>query len=384
MNFDLNEEQRMLKDAVDRLVADQYDFDSRTRYKAEADGWSRQLWAQYAELGLLGMPFSEEDGGFNGGAVETMIVMEAFGRGLLLEPYLATVVLGGGLLRLAGNAGQRAELIPRLISGDLLLALAHSEAQARYELADVLTSAGRDGDGWVLDGAKRFVLHGDCADKLLVSARISGGQYDEDGIALFIVDANTPGISRRGYLTQDGLRAADLTLSQVRVPADALLGEAGNALPLIAEVVDQALAALCAEAVGAMERTYELTVEYLKIRKQFGVTIGSFQAIQHRAVDMLVYLEQARSMAMYASMMTAESNPIERRKAISAARVQIGNSARFISQQAVQLHGGIGVTEECQAGHYMRRLSMLEFMFGDTDYHLAQLAHDGGLIAADV
>lgn len=383
MNFDLNEEQRMLKDAVDRLVADQYDFDSRIRYKAEADGWSRQLWAQYAELGLLGMPFSEEDGGFNGGAVETMIVMEAVGRGLLLEPYLATVVLGGGLLRLAGSTGQRAELIPQLISGDLLLALAHSEAQARYELSDVLTTARRDGDGWVLDGTKHFVLHGDCADKLFVTARISGGQYDEDGIALFIVDANTPGLSRRGYQTQDGLRAADITLSQVRVAGDVLLGEAGNALPLLAEVVDQALAALCAEAVGAMERAYELTVEYLKIRKQFGVTIGSFQAIQHRAVDMLVYLEQARSMAMYASMMTAENNPIERRKAISAARVQIGNSARFISQQAVQLHGGIGVTEECQAGHYMRRLSMLEFMFGDTDYHLAQLAHDGGLIAAD-
>lgn len=382
MNFDLNEEQRMLKDAVDRLVLDQYAFDQRARYQVQADGWSRRLWAQFADLGLLGLPFSEEDGGFGTGPVETQIVMEAIGRGLLLEPYLATVVLSGGLLRAAASDAQRADLLPGLIGGELLLAFAHSEAQARYHLADVATTARQDGDGWVLDGAKRFVLHGDCANKLLVSARVSGNRRDEDGIALFLVDATAVGVSRRGYLTQDRLRAADITLDGVRVGTAALLGEAGKAFGAIEQVVDAAIAALCAEAVGAMEQAQALTVDYLKVRKQFGVAIGSFQALQHKAVDMLVMTEQARSMALYASMMVNDPDPLERRKAMSAAKVQIGRSARFVSQQAVQLHGGIGVTEECQIGHYMRRLSMLEFMFGDTDHHLAQLARDGGLIAA--
>ncbi|MCM2459367.1 pimeloyl-CoA dehydrogenase small subunit [Pseudomonas sp. CG7] len=383
MNFDLNEEQRLLKDAVDRLILDQYAFDQRARYQDQADGWSRQLWAQFADLGLLGLPFSEADGGFDGGSVETMIVMEAIGRGRLLEPYLATVVLAGGLLSAAGNDAQRAELVPALIGGQLLLAFAHSEIQARYDLADVATCARQEGDSWILDGAKRFVLHGDCADKLLVSARVSGNRRDPDGIALFLVDATAEGVSRRGYLTQDRLRAADVTLSGVRVDAAALVGEAGDALAHIDQVVDAAIAALCAEAVGAMEQAYVLTVDYLKVRKQFGVAIGSFQALQHKAVDMLVMIEQARSMALYASMMVSDPDPLERRRAISAAKVQIGRSARFVSQQAVQLHGGIGVTEECQIGHYMRRLSMLEFMFGDTDHHLAQLARDGGLIAAN-
>ncbi|MFV9650363.1 acyl-CoA dehydrogenase family protein [Pseudomonas citrulli] len=382
MNFDLNEEQRMLKDAVDRLVLDQYAFDQRARCQDQADGWSRPLWAQFADLGLLGLPFAEEDGGFGAGPVETQIVMEAIGRGLLLEPYLATVVLSGGLLRAAASDAQRAELLPALIGGDLLLAFAHSEAQARYHLADVATTARQEGGGWVLNGAKRFVLHGDCANKLLVSARVSGNRRDEDGIALFLVDATAAGVSRRGYLTQDRLRAADITLDGVRVGAAALLGEAGKAFGAIEQVVDAAIAALCAEAVGAMEQAQALTVDYLKVRKQFGVAIGSFQALQHKAVDMLVMTEQARSMALYASMMVNDPDPLERRRAMSAAKVQIGRSARFVSQQAVQLHGGIGVTEECQIGHYMRRLSMLEFMFGDTDHHLAQLARDGGLIAA--
>ncbi|MHC8320455.1 acyl-CoA dehydrogenase family protein [Pseudomonas sp. GB2N2] len=381
MNFDLNEEQRMLKDAVERLVADQYSFEQRARYQVQPVGWSRRLWAQFAELGLLGLPFSEADGGFDGGSVETMIVMESMGHALLLEPYLATVVLAGGLLRAAASPAQRADLLPALIGGELLLAFAHSETQSRYDLADVATTAQRDGDDWILDGAKRFVLHGDCADKLLVSARVSGGRCEREGIALFLIDAEAEGVARRGYKMQDQLRAADITFSQVRVSSAALVGEAGQALVSIEQTVDAAIAALCAEAVGAMEQAQTLTVEYLKVRKQFGVAIGSFQSLQHKAVDMLVMTEQARSMALYASMMSNDPDPLERRRAISAAKVQIGRSARFVSQTAVQLHGGIGVTEECQVGHYMRRLSMLEFMFGDTDHHLAQLARDGGLIA---
>ncbi|MNF31906.1 Acyl-CoA dehydrogenase [compost metagenome] len=383
MNFDLNEEQRMLKDAVDRLVADRYGFEQRARYLGETEGWSRELWGRYAELGLLGLPFAEEDGGFAGGPVETMIVMEAIGRGLLLEPYLATVVLAGGLLAAAASPEQRAEFLPPLIAGERLFAFAHSERQARYNLADVDTRARRDRGDWVLDGGKRYVLHGDCADWLIVSARVASERRDSDGLALFIVDAKAAGVERRGYQTQDGLRAADIVLSGVRVTDAALLGKAGQAFPLIEKVVDGALAALCAEAVGAMQQAFDVTVEYLKVRKQFGSTIGSFQALQHRAVDMLVMIEQARSMALYASMMSGEEDALERRRAIAAAKVQINRSARFVTQQAVQLHGGIGVTEECQVGHYMRRLSMLEFLFGDTDHHLAQLARDGGLIAAD-
>jgi pimeloyl-CoA dehydrogenase small subunit len=383
MNFDFNEEQRMLKDAVDRLVTDRYGFEQRTRYLGEADGWSRELWASYAELGLLGLPFAEADGGFAGGPAETMIVMEAVGRGLLLEPYLASVVLAGGLVASAASDAQRAGILPALIAGERLLAFAHSEAQARFDLADVATSARRDGDHWILDGRKRYVLHGDCADQLIVSARVSGSRRDTDGLALFVVDANAAGLTRRGYQTQDRLRAADIALDGVRVDSTALLGVAGQALPLIEKAVDTAVAALCAEAVGAMQQAFDMTVEYLKVRKQFGVLIGSFQALQHRAVDMLVMIEQARSMAFYASMMVSDDDVSERRRAIAAAKVQINRSARFVAQQAVQLHGGIGVTEECQVGHYMRRLSMIEILFGDADHHLAQLARDGGLIAAD-
>jgi pimeloyl-CoA dehydrogenase small subunit len=383
MNFDFNEEQRMIKDAVDRLVADRYGFEQRARYLGEADGWSRELWASYAELGLLGLPFAEADGGFAGGPAETMIVMEAVGRGLLLEPYLASVVLAGGLVASAADEEQRAEILPPLIAGERLLAFAHSEAQARYDLTDVDTRARRDRDHWVIDGCKRFVLHGDCADHLIVSARVSGERCDPDGIALFVVDAKAVGVSCRGYQTQDRLRAADITLDGVRVPLVALLGTSGQALPLIEKAVDGAIAALCAEAVGAMQQAFDMTVEYLKLRKQFGVLIGSFQVLQHSAVDMLVMIEQARSMAYYASMMVNEEDALERRRAIAAAKVQINRSARFVAQQAVQLHGGIGVTEECQVGHFMRRLSMIEILFGDADHHLAQLARDGGLIAAD-
>jgi len=383
VDFDLGDEQRMLKDSIDRLVDEQYDFGRRSKYLAQPPSWSRELWRRFAEMGLLGLPFAEADGGFGGGPVETMLMMEAVGRGLLLEPYLATVVLGGGFLRLCGTPSQRRSLIPPLVNGDSLMAFAHSESQARYALNDIATTARREGASWVIDGRKRYVLHGDCAEKLVVSARVGGGRRDEEGIALFVVDANAAGVVRRSYSTQDRLRAADIAFNAVQVSDAALLGEPGRALPVIERVVDAAIAALCAEAVGAMQRAHDLTVEYLKVRKQFGVAIGSFQALQHRAVDMLVMLEQARSMAMYATMMVDAPDALERSKAISAAKVQIGRSGRFIGQQAVQLHGGIGVTEEAQVGHYLRRLSMIELMFGDTDHHLVKLARSGGLVTVE-
>lgn len=382
MDFDLTDEQRLLKDSVDRLTADRYDFDARKRYATSTEGWSTALWSQYAELGLLGLPFSEDHGGFGGGPIETMIVMEAFGRALALEPYLATVVLGGGFIKLGGNDAQRDTLLPKIADGTLRLAFAHTERQSRYDLADVATTAKRDGAGWILDGEKGVVLHGDTADKLIVTARTAGQRCDRGGIGLFLIDAKAPGVSRRGYPTQDGLRAAEVSLANVRVDAADVIGDPENALPLIERVVDQATAAICAEAVGAMDAMHASTVDYLKVRKQFGVPIGNFQVLQHRAADMFVALEQARSMAMFAAVMAEDDNPDERRKAIAAAKVQIGRSGRFIGQQAVQLHGGVGMTMELKVGHYFKRVTMIDVMFGDADYHLARLAEAGGLIAA--
>jgi pimeloyl-CoA dehydrogenase small subunit len=379
MDFDLTDEQRLLKDSVDRLIADHYQFEQRKKYLAEPDGWSRDAWKQYAELGLLGLPFAEQHGGFGGGAVETMIVMEAFGRGLVLEPFFATVILGGGLLRRAGSPAQQQALIPELAQGKLKLAFAHVERQSRYVLADVATSARKDGAHWVLDGAKSIVLHGDCADRLLVTARVSGERRDRAGIGLFLVDPSAAGVTRRGYPTQDGLRAAEVTLSGVRVPVADMVGDVGAALPAIEHVVDEAIAALCAEAVGTMQVMHETTLEYLKTRQQFGRPIGQFQVLQHRSVDMLVALEQARSMAMFAAVMAGEEDAVERRRSMAAAKVQIGRSGKHIGQEAIQLHGGIGMTMEYKVGHYFKRMTMIDMLFGDADTHLATLAQLGGL-----
>ena len=382
MDFDLSEEQRMLKESVDRLISERYSFEHRKGYGKLAEGWSRELWQQYADMGLLGVPFEEEHGGFGGGAVETMIVMEAFGGALVLEPFLATVVLAGGAIRMGGSTEQKKALLPQIAEGKLLMALAHSERQSRYELSDVGMTAKKEGAGWVLDGEKTVVMHGDCADKLVVSARVSGGRRERDGIGLFVVDAGAAGVTRRGYPTQDGQRGADITFKGVKVAAGDVLGEPGKAYDLIERVAHAAIAALASEAVGAMNAMQTITVEYLKTRHQFGVPIGSFQALQHRAVDMLVALEQARSMAMYGTMMAEDADAQERAKAMSAVKVQIGKSGKYVGQQAIQLHGGIGVTMEYKVGHYFMRTTMMETQFGDTDHHLAALARAGGLISA--
>ncbi len=382
MDFALTDEQRLLQHSVERLFADHYPFEARKRYGQEPGGFSRALWARYAELGLLGLPFDEADGGSAGGPVETMIVMEQIGRALALEPYLATVVLAGGLIRLSGSEAMRAELIPQIASGDLMLAFAHAERQSRYDLADVAARARRDGAGFVIDGAKSLALHGDSAQKFIVSARLAGGQNDRAGIGLFLVGAAADGVSTRGYPTVDGQRAAEVTFSGVRVPAAAAIGEPGAAFPLIERIADLAIAALAAEAVGAMAAMHETTVEYMKTRKQFGVTIGSFQALQHRAADMLIAVEQARSMAMLATMMAADDDVRERRQSVSAAKVQIGRSGRIVGQGAVQIHGGIGMTMETKVGHYFKRLTTIDTLFGDADHHLGIVAEGGGLIAA--
>ncbi len=381
MDFELSDEQRLLKDSVDRLMADAYGFDKRQGYAKSEQGWSREVWATFADLGLLGVPFAETDGGIGGGPVEIMIVMEAIGRALALEPYLATVVLGGGLLRHGGAAEQRSTLVPKIAAGALRLAFGYTERQSRYDLADVTTTARREGAGWVLDGEKGVVVHGDTADAILVTARTGGSRRDRSGIGLFLVEAKADGLTRLGYPTQDGQRAAQLNLTGVRVAANAAIGDASNALPVVERAVDEAIAALCAEAIGLMTFMHDATLDYLKTRKQFGTTIGSFQAVQHRAAEMFIALEQARSMALLATVMASEPDARKRRRATSAAKVQIGRSGRFIGQQAVQLHGGIGMTMEYSVGHAFKRMTMIDTMFGDADYHLGLLADAGGLMS---
>jgi pimeloyl-CoA dehydrogenase small subunit len=374
MDFDLSEEQRLLRDSVERLLADHYGFDKRRSYLAEPQGWSRGLWAQYAELGLLGLPFAEDYGGFGGGPIEVMLVMEALGRVLALEPYLATVVLGGTALRLAGNEEQKSAILPQIAEGGMILAFAHGERQARYDLTDVLTTAKPKGGAWVLDGAKSVVLHGDSAQRLMVSARTAGERDDRNGITLFIVDAAANGMARRAYPMRDGTRAAEISLSGVEVGEENVLGEIGAGFPVIERVVEAGIAATAAEAVGAMEAMQAMTLEYLKTRTQFGRPIGQNQVLQHRATEMLMELERGRSMAMLAAMMVEEPDPAERARNIAMAKVGVGQASKFVSQNAIQLHGGIGMTEEYAVGHYFRRCMVIEHTFGDTAHHLSRLA----------
>lgn len=372
MDFDLTDEQRLLADSVNRFVSDRYgDFEKRKLYRAEPKGYAAANWSAMAEMGLLALPLTEEEGGFGGGPVETMLVMEAIGRGLVVEPYLATVVLGLGLLR---RAGGQPDLLAQVAAGEATLAFAHQERQARHDLHDIATTARCDGDAYVLDGAKGVVLNGDTADRILVSARLSGARRDRAGVGLFLLDPVAPGVTRRGYATQDGLRAAEIVLEGARA---SLLAD--DALPLVELVADEAIAALCAEAVGAMEALRDLTVDYLKTRQQFGRAIGEFQALQHRAADMLVATEQARSMAMYAAMMVQENDAAARATALSAAKALVGKLADQLGKEAIQLHGGIAVTEEYKAGHYFKRLAMLNLLFGDVDHHLRRVVAAGGL-----
>ncbi|MBC7576062.1 MAG: pimeloyl-CoA dehydrogenase small subunit, partial [Tardiphaga sp.] len=365
MDFDLSEEQRLLKDSVDGLLKASYDFDSRKKYRAEKGGWSKSVWSKLAEQGLLGLPFTEEDGGFGAGAVETMIVMESLGKALVVEPYLATVILGGGFLRRGGSAAQKQAYIPSIIDGSKTLAFAQLEKNSRYDLGDVTTSARKTANGWTIDGEKFVVLNGENADTLIVTARTAGAQRDRDGVGVFLVPATAKGVSVKGYPTQDGLHAANITFTSVEVGADAAIGDPANGLPLVETVVDAARTALCAEAVGEMNESLRSTVEYLKTRTQFGVAIGTFQVLQHRAADMFVAVEQARSMAMFATMASDFDDAKERATAVSAAKVQIGKSLKFVGEQSIQLHGGVGMTMEYKIGHYFKRLTMIENTFGD-------------------
>ena len=375
MNFDYNEEQQLLADSIRRFIAKDYDFETRKKIVASAEGASADVWRTFAEMGLLGIPFASAHGGFGGGAIDLMSVMEAIGEGLVVEPFLCTVGLAGQLVARGGSEAQRNAILPAIVEGRLKMAFAHTENGARYDLAHVAATARPAGKVWLLDGEKRVVLGAPLADKLVVSARTSGKTADAKGISLFLVDRAAAGVSLRPYATLDEMRAADVVLKGVEVGADALLGKEGEAGPLIEEAVDFSTALLCAEAVGAMKHANDATLEYLKTRKQFGVPIGTFQALQHRMVDMVIAAEQARSMACLAcAKVDGEKDARERARLVSAAKVKIADACRHVSQESIQLHGGMGMTEELKVSHSFRRLTMIAQQFGDAEHHLARFA----------
>lgn len=365
MDLSLSWEQQQLKDTLAKLVAG----------LGPGRDW-RVAWKRLAELGVLGLPIAEAAGGAGGTAVDAMVVMEALGRGPVAAPYLASVILAGGLLDLAASAAQRARVLPGLAAGERLPVLAHAERAARYDLAHVATTAIRRGEGYVLAGTKDVVPWGDAADLLIVSARLGGDARAREGIALFLVDPRAAGVSVRGYPTVDGHRAADVTLEDVVVGAAEVLPNPGAVLPAIERAVDRAAAACCAEAVGAMAALYELTLGYAKQRRQFGATIGSFQAVQHRLVDMFMGVETSRSMAVLAAIAADRADAASRRKDIAAAKAHVARWARFVAQQGIQLHGAVAMTDEYPAGRYFKRLTALELMFGDAD-HFRRIVAEG-------
>lgn len=374
MDFRLTEEQLALQETLRRFIARDYDFERRRSLAHSALGYSAQAWARYAELGLLGLTLPEEFGGLGGSGVDLMAVMELVGEGLLLEPYLSTVVLCGGLLRDAAPRAIKEALLPQIAAGKLKIALAAYEAAGRYELAHVASTAVRHGKGWRLTGRKSVVLDAPSADHFLLSARSSGNRTDAEGISLFLVRRDAPGLTLQAYPTQSGGRAGDLHLQDVPVDDDAVIGAPERALPVIERAVDQGIAALCAEAVGVVTALNEATLNYLKTRKQFGAAIGSFQALQHRMADMFIAAEQTRSMAIIAAIHAGGDESAVRRRAISGAKAYIGQAARFVGQQAVQLHGAMGVVDELNVSHYFKRLTMIDMTFGDADHHLARFS----------
>ncbi len=374
MNFNLNEEQVQFADALKRWIGRDYGFEQRRAIIETPEGISRQAWATLVELGMTALPVPEEQGGFNGGATDMFVVMRELGRGLVVEPYLATV-LGAQFLKLGGGHGA---LLEAVATGELKLACALGERQSRHDLRDILTRAERDGDCWRLTGEKKVVIHGAEAGVLVVSARSGGAQRDADGITLFAVPADAPGVERTGYRGLDGLRAADLRFDGVVLPPDAVIGQAGSGWEILEHGADYGAGLLCFEALGAMEALFDTTLDYLKTRQQFGVPIGKFQALQHRMADMYIHLEQARSMALLAAVTLDGMDAAERRRAVSAAKYRVGEAARFIGQQAVQLHGGMGVTDELAAAHYFKRLTTIELTLGDRDHHLARFIAQPG------
>jgi len=373
VDLELNEIQAMLADSIEKFVVNDYDFETRQKYASSEPGYSKDVWQTFAELGWTAVPFSEDDGGFDGGPVEMMVVMERLGRGLVVEPYLANVVLAGGVLRRAASDAQRADWLQSMIAGELQTTVAFVERQARYEVNDVRTTATKDGDSWVLNGAKGYVLNGDTAELLIIPARTAGDQNDRNGITLFGVTKDSAGISVRGYETVDGLRAAEVSLGNVSVPADNVIGEVDEGYAALAGAISDATLAVSAEAVGIMTALTEKTVEYAKSRVQFGVPISSFQALQHRMVEMYTACEQSRSLMMWAAMTIADDNE-DSARAVHSLKYQIGVAGTRVGEEAVQIHGGMGVTWDLDVAHYFKRLTAINVLFGNADWHLDRLA----------
>ncbi|MBL6851794.1 MAG: acyl-CoA dehydrogenase family protein [Alphaproteobacteria bacterium] len=373
MDFSYTEEQTLLRNSVAKYLADNYKFETWRKFTRSEAGRDPNHWKQFAELGLLAAALPEEHGGLGGGVVESSVIMEEFGRALVVEPYLPTVVIGGGFLKHGGSDALKEEWLAKIGAGESILAFAFAEPKGRYNLADLTTTAKKQGGSYSLNGQKAVVIGAPWADHLIVTARTSGGQRDKNGISVFIVDKKAKGVATRDYPTVDSLRASEVTFENVEVPAANLIGTADNGLPLIEQVVDEAIAAVCAEATGAMKVLVDTTVEYSKTRKQFGVPIGKFQVLQHRMVDMFVQYEQSVSITLMVTLKLAEE-AAERAKAASAAKVTIGKAGRFVGQQAVQIHGGIGMTDELNVGHYFKRLTLIDTLFGNTDHHLKRYA----------
>ena len=369
MNFELSEEQKMIQQSVERFVQENYDLTNRVKISSEDPGYSQDYWTAMAELGWLGLAFSEEDGGFGGNQIDTLVLMEQFGKGLVLEPFLANIVLGGGAIKRGGTPAIKESVLPNLIEGNLQLTLAYAEEQSRFDIEDVATAAREDGNNFIINGKKSMVLNAESADKIVVVTRTSGSQVDEDGISLFLVDATSKGVERENFPTVDGLRASEITFTDVEVSSDNLIGEKDKGFSILQAVVNDAILALSAEAVGAMEVLYKDTVEYTQQREQFDHPLSDFQVLQHRMVDMFMQYEQSVSMT-YMVNLKLDEDYSERRKAASGAKVQIAKAAKFIGQSAVQLHGGMGMTDELNVGHYFKRLSMIENSYGNIDHHL--------------
>ena len=374
MNFELSEEQKMIQQSVERFVQENYDLSNRIKISAEEPGFSKDYWSSMAELGWLGLAFDEEDGGFGGNQIDTLVVMEQFGKGLVLEPFLANVVLGGGAIKRGGSELIKQSILPDLIEGKLQVTLAYAEEQSRFDLEDVATSAREDSESFVLNGKKSMVLNAESADKIVVVARTSGSQVDENGISLFLVDANADGIEKENFPTVDGLRASEISFKDVVVSSENLVGKKDEGFEILRAVTNDAILAIAAEAVGAMEVLYKDTVEYTQQREQFDHPLSDFQVLQHRMVDMFMEYEQCKSLLFRATMETVQ-DPVLSQRTVHALKHLIGKSGIFVGESAVQLHGGMGVTEELRIGHFFKRLLVIDSQFGNSDFHLEKFTN---------
>ncbi|HJM59049.1 MAG TPA: acyl-CoA dehydrogenase [SAR86 cluster bacterium] len=374
MNFELSEEQKLIQQSVERFVQEKYDLVKRVEISSLDPGYSEEYWNSMAELGWLGLPFNEEDGGFGGNQIDTMVIMEQFGKGLVLEPFLANIVLGGGAIQLGGSEDLKSEILPNLIDGSKQLTLAYAEQQSRFDLEDVATSAREEGEKYIINGQKSMVLNAESADHLVVVTRTNGSQVDEEGITLFLVDSDSKGLERNNFPTVDGLRASEITFDNVEVNSERMIGDPDKGFSILRTITNNAILALCAEAVGAMEVLYKDTVEYTQQREQFDHPLSDFQVLQHRMVDMFMEYEQCKSLLFRATMETIQ-DPEMAQRTIHALKHLIGKSGIFVGENAVQLHGGMGVTEELRVGHFFKRLLVIDSQFGNADFHLEKFTN---------